>query len=225
MVIGSGEMASLAMDNLRQAGAVPAWVASRNQETGTELARRFDAVWISLEAAWEHLACVDIVISSTASPEPIMKFEHVSQALALRKGKPLFLIDIAVPRDIDPRVHELEDVYLYNVDDLKSVTEANLHLRRKQIAEAEKIVASAMHEFESWLESLKARPALDSLESHLDKILAQELGRLAGRADLDAGAARRRPVQRRHVFRRALWRRRGGVAAPSAARLESRHAG
>lgn len=190
MVVGSGDMAALAMDNLKQAGAIPAWVASRNSETGSDLARQFGAEWVSLEVAWERLARVDIVLSSTASPEPIMKFEHVSQALASRKGKPLFLIDIAVPRDIDPRVHELEDVYLYNVDDLKSVTEANLHLRRKQITEAEKIVASAMHEFESWLESLKARPVLNSLESHLDKILAQELGRLAGRADLDAEIVR-----------------------------------
>ncbi|HCM41817.1 MAG TPA: glutamyl-tRNA reductase [Candidatus Omnitrophica bacterium] len=185
MVIGSGEMAALALDNLRTAGASPAFVASRNQTTGSVLANQFGAEWISMEQILTHLGRVDIVLSSTSSDEPILKFDEVRQAVAARRSKPLFLIDIAVPRDIDPRVHELEAVYLYNVDDLQSVMDANLHLRRKQIAEAEKIVVSAMHEFESWLESLRARPAMDRLETHLDKILSQELERLAGRADLD----------------------------------------
>lgn len=185
MVIGSGEMASLALDNLRNAGALPAYVASRNRETGLGLANQFGAKWISIEDVPAHLGQVDIVLSSTASPEPILRLEQVKQAAESRRRKPLFLIDIAVPRDIDPRVHELEDVYLYNVDDLKGVTEANLHLRHKQITEAEKIITAAMHEFESWVENLRARPAMDSLENHLDKILTQELGRLAGRADLD----------------------------------------
>jgi glutamyl-tRNA reductase len=185
MVIGSGDMAALALDNLRTAGASPAFVASRNQTTGSALAGQFGAEWISMEQILTHLGRVDIVLSSTSSDEPILKFDEVRQAVATRRSKPLFLIDIAVPRDIDPRVHELEDVYLYNVDDLQGVMNANLHLRRKQIAEAEKIVAAAMHEFESWLESLRARPAMDRLETHLDKILSQELERLAGRADLD----------------------------------------
>ncbi|HRK61001.1 MAG TPA: glutamyl-tRNA reductase [Candidatus Omnitrophota bacterium] len=185
MVIGSGEMAALALDNLRTAGASPAFVASRNQTTGSALAAQFGAEWISMEQILTHLGRVDIVLSSTSSDEPILKFDEVRQAVAARRSKPLFLIDIAVPRDIDPCVHELEAVYLYNVDDLQSVMDANLHLRRKQIAEAEKIVVSAMHEFESWLESLRARPAMDRLETHLDKILSQELERLAGRADLD----------------------------------------
>ncbi len=186
MVIGSGEMASLALDNLKNAGALPAYVASRNRETGSKLAAQFGASWITIDDVAANLGQVDIVLSSTASPEPILKLEQVSAVVAKRRRKPLFLIDIAVPRDIDSRVHELEDVYLYNVDDLQGVTEANLHLRRKQIAEAEKIISSAMHEFESWLEGLRARPAMNSLENHLDKILTQELGRLAGRADLDA---------------------------------------
>ncbi len=185
MVIGSGEMAALALDNLRTAGASPAYVASRNRETGAELAVKFGAQWILLDEVAKNLAHVDIVLSSTASSEPILKFEQVSAVAAVRRRKPLFLIDIAVPRDIDPRVHELEDVYLYNVDDLQGVTEANLHLRRKQIADAEKIIIAAVHEFESWLESLRARPAMDRLEIHLDTILAQELSRLAGRAELD----------------------------------------
>ena len=183
-------MAALALDNLRTAGALPAYVVSRNPETGSDLAKQFGATWLALEDVSAHLGRVDIVLSSTASSEPILKFEQVKDAMALRRRKPLFLIDIAVPRDIDPRVHELENVYLYNVDDLKSVSEANLHLRRKQITEAENIIVNAMHEFESWLESLRARPAMDSLENHLDKILAQELGRLAGRADLDAELVR-----------------------------------
>lgn len=190
MVIGSGEMAALALDNLKTAGAVPAYVASRNRETGSNLAQKFGAEWIALENVSAHLARVDIVLSSTGSPEPILRFEQVREAIEERRRKPLFLIDIAVPRDIDSQVHQLEGVYLYNVDDLKSVTEANLHLRQKQIAEAEKIVTLAMHEFESWLESLRARPAMDRLETHLDKILSQELGRLAGRADLDSELVR-----------------------------------
>ncbi len=185
MVVGSGEMAALALDNLRNAGAVPAFVASRNRETGSALASQYGAEWAPMEQLLPNLSRVDIVLSSTASTEPVLQFEPVRQAMILRRGKPLFLIDIAVPRDIDPRVHELEDVYLYNVDDLQSVMDANLHLRRKQIAEAEKIILAAMHEFESWLESLRARPAMDRLETHLDKILSQELERLAGRADLD----------------------------------------
>jgi glutamyl-tRNA reductase len=179
MVLGTGEMSELTLKSLRNAGARIMVIVSRNEERGTKLAREFEAEWSSLEGWTNYLASVDIMIASTAAPHPIVHFGQVQEVMKRRRNRPLFLIDIAVPRDVEPEINAIDDVYLYNIDDLKGVAAANLRLRRHEIQAAEEIVEQAMTVFQSWLEQLEARPTLERFENFLNEILDRELKSLA----------------------------------------------
>ncbi len=183
MVLGLGEMGQLTLKNLSNSGAEILYVASRQQEKGEKIAIEFGAQWLS-EAAWqEKLGEVDILITSTSSAEPILWREDVVAVMAKRKHRPLFMIDIAVPRDIDQRVNEIDDVYLYNVDDLKSVADMNLRSRRKEIHHAEALVQASVLSFSSWLEQLDARPTIVRFENFVDSILDDELKKITKDSD------------------------------------------
>jgi glutamyl-tRNA reductase len=105
--------------------------------------------------------------------------DQIQQVMKKRRHRPLFLIDIAVPRDIEPEINSIDDVYLYNIDDLKGVAAANLKLRRREIQRAEEMVEESVLAFQSWLEQLTARPTLEKFEKFLDEVLERELGRIA----------------------------------------------
>ena len=136
-----------------------------------------------LQENWEgYLASVDILIASTSAPHPVVHFEQVKRVMEARRHRPLFLIDIAVPRDIESHVNSLGDVYLYNIDDLKNVAEANLRLRRREIGAAEALVARAVLDYQVWLEQLKARPTLERFENFLNEILEKELAQFPAAA-------------------------------------------
>ncbi len=175
MVLGTGEMSQLTLKNLKEAGACALYVVSRSEERGRLVAAEAEAEWVSLDGWYDYLAAVDILIASTAAPHPIVHFQQVGEVMKRRRHRPLFLIDIAVPRDIEPEVHSIDDVYLYNIDDLKSVAAANLKLRRREIEAADKLVEEAVLNFQSWLEQLAARPTLERFEKHLNEILEKEL--------------------------------------------------
>ncbi len=175
MVLGTGEMSQLTLKNLKDAGACALYVVSRSEERGRLVASEFEAEWVSLDVWYDYLASVDILIASTAAPHPIIHSRQVEEVMKRRRHRPLFLIDIAVPRDIEPDVHSIDDVYLYNIDDLKSVAAANIKLRRREIEAAEKLVEEAALSFQSWLEQLAARPTLERFESYLNEILEKEL--------------------------------------------------
>jgi glutamyl-tRNA reductase len=176
MVLGTGEMSELTLKNLRSAGGHAQYVVSRNEERGKAVAGEFDSQWISYEAWSEHLEHVDILIAATSAPHPIVHPDQVKKAMAKRRHRPLFLIDIAVPRDIDPQVNALDDVYVYNVDDLKGVSASNLRLRRREIQSAEQMVERALLDYQGWLEQLKARPTMERFEIFLDRVLEKEIG-------------------------------------------------
>ena len=177
MLLGTGEMSALALDNLRHAGAEVVYVVSRSQERGERLAVESGAQWLHLDQ-WEKYAHrVDILIASTSAPHFLVHYEQIQGVLARRHHKPLFLIDIAVPRNIEPRINTLDDVFLYNIDDLKGVSASNLRLRYREIEAAEKMIEGAMLAFQSWLEQLVARPTLERYEMFLDEILNRELVR------------------------------------------------
>src|SRR5207253_937482 len=127
-------------------------------ERGEALAAEYGAVRLSMEDWQRELAGVDILIASTAAPHPIVLKTHVAGVMTVRRSKPLFLIDIAVPRNIESEVNEVDDVYLYNVDDLKGVSASNLKLRRGEIRAAEDIVDESVVQYQSWVEQLAARP-------------------------------------------------------------------
>ena len=126
----SGEMAELAAMHLLQAGINEIIVVNRTLEHGVELAQKFSGRAVSFEKLIQTLPKVDIIITSTGSQEPILKLNDVKNILKIRKNRPMFFIDIAVPRDIDSAINQLDNIYLYDIDDLKEVVEDNLSARQ-----------------------------------------------------------------------------------------------
>jgi glutamyl-tRNA reductase len=156
LLIGAGETVELAARHLAQNGIGRVIVANRTIARAQELAEQFDAYAISLTEIPTHLADADIVIASTASPVPILGKGTVESALKRRRHRPMFMVDIAVPRDIEAEVGNLEDVYLYTVDDLEEVIQGNLRSRQEAAEQAREIILFQVDEFLSWMRSLDA---------------------------------------------------------------------
>ncbi len=177
MLIGAGEMAELAATHLIQSGIKTVQVANRTFERAQELAAEFKGEAVPFEHLFEKLAEVDIVISSTGSPEAIIRARDIKDVLKRRKYRPMFFIDIAVPRDIDPDVNNLDNVYLYDIDDLKEVVEENLAHRRIEAEKAQAIVADEVNAFCFWLDSLDLQPTIVDLLTHFETHAQEELQR------------------------------------------------
>jgi glutamyl-tRNA reductase len=177
VLIGAGKVGELAIRNLVSRGATIAFVANRTAERARELAARFGGTPLSLERVGEALAHADVVISSTSAPGWTLTRAVVERTLPLRKGRPLFLIDLAVPRDLDPSIHELDACYLYDIDDLEAVVAETLADRSREAERAEKIVAEEADRFRAWQASLDVVPAIASLRAHAEEIRAAELDR------------------------------------------------
>ncbi len=156
MLIGAGETIELAARHLHQHGIGRIIVANRTLERAHQLADQFDGYAISLTEIANHLAEADIVISSTASPLPVLGKGAVESALKKRRHQPVFMVDIAVPRDIEAEVSELDDIYLYTVDDLEEVIEENMRSRQEAAEQAGEIIDFHTEEFMAWLRSLDA---------------------------------------------------------------------
>jgi glutamyl-tRNA reductase len=151
LLIGAGETIELVAKHLQEQGAQKLVVANRTYERAVQLAEQFNASAITLAQVPAQLADADIVISSTASTLPIVGKGMVEQALKQRKHKPMFLVDLAVPRDIEQQVSELEDAYLYTVDDLQSIVAQNLNNRQQAAEQARQMITSGAAEFAQWL--------------------------------------------------------------------------
>lgn len=178
MVLGTGEMSELTLHHLKEAGGDLLYVASRNEERGSSLAEAFGARWVSSES-WKNLLVeIDILIASTSAPHPVVQREAVKRAMEERRHRPLFLIDIGVPRNIEPEINTLDDVYLYNIDDLQEVAQSNLRLRRKEIRQAEALIEEAVEDYLGWVEQLRAGPTIQSLQDYFDSLMEEELERL-----------------------------------------------
>ena len=177
LVVGAGKVGELAVRNLVTRGATIAFVANRTPSRAAHLAHRFGAESISLEGIDAELQRADVVLSSTSAPGWILTREQVSRVLPERRGRPLFLIDLAVPRDLDPAIHELEGCYLYNIDDLEAVVAETLAGRRREAERAEAIVAEEADRFRDWQASLDVVPAITSLRARAEEIRAAELKR------------------------------------------------
>jgi glutamyl-tRNA reductase len=184
MLIGAGHVAELAARSLAARGARVALVANRSPQRAELLARRFGGEGIALGDAAERLAGVDVLVSSTGSPGWALDRGQVDAALRGRKGRPLFLIDLAVPRDLDPAIHELEGCYLYDIDDLESVVASSLAGRRREAVRAEAIVAEEAERFRAWQASREVVPAIASLRAWAEEIRSAELARARGRLGL-----------------------------------------
>jgi len=175
MLAGAGEMAELAAQHLMSNGIERLLVASRTLENARRLAGRFRGEALALQEIPGHLERTDILICSTAAPEYILRAEQVRDALRSRRYSPIFIIDIAVPRNIDPRVDELENIYLYDMDDLQKVLRTNMEQRKKELKRAEVIVQEEVRHFLQWLDTLHLVPTIVSLRERAESIRRQEL--------------------------------------------------
>lgn len=195
LLVGAGEMAELAVEHLIQHRAGEIFVANRTLERGVELANRFNGKAISLEELPEALKHVDIIISSTGSPTYVIDRKMVKNSIKSRRGRSLFFIDIAVPRDIDPEINRLSNTYVYDIDDLKEVIDGNMASRQMEAVKAQRIVDEGVVAFGQWLESLTTVPTIKEMRSKVEGIAMEEvektLASLAGLSDTDKEAIRR----------------------------------
>jgi glutamyl-tRNA reductase len=175
LLIGAGEMSELAAKHLLNNGVNKIIFANRTYENAVRLANDFHGRPISFDRLEENLKEVDIVISSTGAPGYIVTEKMVVEALRRRKNRLIFLIDIAVPRDIDPAVEDIDNVFLYNIDNLQEIVDENVKNRMREADKAEAIIADEVITFSNWLNTLEVVPAIVSLRNKADSIIDTEL--------------------------------------------------
>jgi glutamyl-tRNA reductase len=175
LLIGAGEMAELAVEHLIRQHVGDIYVANRTFERALELARQFKGTAVGLEEIVETLKTVDIIISSTGSPDYIVRRQQLSGLMRSRRNRPLFFIDIAVPRDIDPDINRMSNIYVYDIDDLKNVIEDNIENRQREAIKGERIIDEAVIRFSQWHSSLNVIPTIKDLRSKLQSIADAEL--------------------------------------------------
>ncbi len=181
LLIGAGETIELTARHLQENGIKRMIIANRTLARAENLVREFNGMAITLSEIPDYLKDADIVISSTASPLPILGKGAVESAIRVRKHRPIFMVDIAVPRDIEPEVGDLEDIYLYTVDDLHDIIQEGLNSRKQAAEQAEEIIDSQVHHFMGWLRSLGSvstirevrEQARDTANRELEKALHQ----------------------------------------------------
>ena len=175
MLVGTGEMAELAAKHLISYGVKTVYVASRTYERAANLAKTLNGSALDFEHFKKEMHKADIVISSTASPKFIISKDMVQEAIHQRKNRPMFFIDIAVPRDIEPEVNDLENVYLYDIDDLQNVVNANIQEREKEAEVAMEIIQHEVTKFNNWVETLDAVPTIVELRKRAEEVRQQEI--------------------------------------------------
>ncbi|ACL05127.1 glutamyl-tRNA reductase [Desulfatibacillum aliphaticivorans] len=186
LLIGAGEMAELAVEHLLNHRAAGVFVANRTFERAVALAERFRGTPIRLEEVEEHLKIADIIISSTGAPGYVLEKKDVKKVLRARKNRPLFFIDIAVPRDIDPAINNLSNNFVYDIDDLQGVIDRNIDERQKEAVRAERIVDENVIKYRTWLEGLDIVPTIVSLQKKLEAIRQAEMAKsLANIPEID----------------------------------------
>jgi glutamyl-tRNA reductase len=181
LVLGAGKISESAARNLRSRGAETAVVANRTLAHGEDLARKLGAQALALDAVATELERADVVVSATSASELVLSREAVAAALRARKGRPLLLLDLAVPRDLDPAINELDGCFLYDVDDLEAVVTETLSGRRGEAARAEQLVAGEADRFREWQASLDIVPTIASLRALAEEIRDRELLKAGGR--------------------------------------------
>jgi len=177
LFIGAGEMIELCATHFAAQAPARITVANRTLERAEKLAHRFQGGAMELKSLPEHLHEYDIVVSSTASSLPILGKGLVERALRARRHRPMFMVDLAVPRDIEPEAGDLDDVFLYAVDDLAQIVSANVDARRSAVAQAEVIIESQVGQFMHWMQSRESVPLIRTLRMRADDLRREELDR------------------------------------------------
>jgi glutamyl-tRNA reductase len=192
MLIGAGEMCELAAKHFLNSGAKGVMVTNRTFERAERLAEEFGGEAVRFEALFEHLHRADIVLSSTGAPHCIIGPKDAEDVIKRRKSKPIFFIDIAVPRDIDPKVDDVENAYLFTVDHLQDIVQANLAQRSLEAEKAEEIIDQEIGQFHKWLSTLEVTPTIVALRNRFDEIRRAEVDKtIAGWKELPPDAEKR----------------------------------
>lgn len=203
MLIGAGEMAELAATHLRANGCRDILVANRTLERASKLAMEFEGHALTLEQLPDYLDAADIVVSSTGATTYVLLPGVVEKAIEKRNGKPMFLVDIAVPRDIDPRIGDLNGAYLYDIDDLQQVVQGNKEQREEASKMARALLDEEAQALLSWLKSLESVPLIRSIQQQADSFRREELEK-AQKYLKDFSEEQQEAVER---FSRALMKR------------------
>ena len=190
LVLGAGKMSEATARNLVSRGAEVAVVANRTLAHGEDLAQKLGARALQLDAIGAELERADVVVSATSASQHVLSRDAVAAALGARKGRPLLLVDLAVPRDLDPAINELEGCFLYDVDDLEAVVTETLSGRRGEAARAEALVAEEADRFREWQASLDVVPTIAAIRALAEEIRDSELAK---------AGARLSESERRHV--------------------------
>lgn len=181
MLLGAGEMAELAAKHLISIGVKDIVVANRTYERGCDLAKEFNGRAIKFENFITELVHSDILICSTGAKDYVLIKDQMHEVMKKRKNKPVFIIDISVPRNIDPEINDLNNVYLYDVDNLQGVVESNILERQKEAKKAEEIVEEEVETFKRWLASLDSVPTVVELRDKAEAIKKEEIEKLMNR--------------------------------------------
>ncbi|HEY5046012.1 MAG TPA: glutamyl-tRNA reductase [Solirubrobacteraceae bacterium] len=203
VILGAGETSELTARALADQGAGTIFVANRHADRALSLAQRFGGSVVGLDGLPDQLVQADIVLSSTSSPHPIVGREELELVMEERRGRPLLLIDIAVPRDIDAGCGELDGVSLYDIDDLQAVVARNLDTRASEVPRAQEIVEEEIQRFARWLGQLDVLPTVSALREHGNTLVEQVLAENAGRWE----SASPRDLARVEAITRALMSR------------------
>jgi glutamyl-tRNA reductase len=200
VILGAGETSELTAQALAHQGVGTIFVANRHADRALSLAQRFGGSVVGLDGLPDQLLEADIVVSSTSSPHPIVGSEELELVMAERTRRPLLLIDIAVPRDIDPRCGDVDGVTLYDIDDLQAVVQRNLGMRTEIVPQAEEIVEEEIQRFARWLGQLETLPTVAALREHGNRIVEQILAENSGRWE----SASERDLMRVEAIARAV---------------------
>lgn len=192
MLIGAGEMCELAAKHFINSGAKGVMVTNRTFERAERLAEEFGGEAVRFEELFDHLHRADIVLSSTGAPHCIIGPKDAEEIVKRRRFQPMFFIDIAVPRDIDPKVDDVENAYLFTVDHLQEIVQANLAQRSLEAEKAEEIINQEIGQFHKWLSTLEVTPTIVALRTRFDEIRKAELEKtISGWKDLPPDAEKR----------------------------------
>jgi glutamyl-tRNA reductase len=200
LILGAGEMAKLTGVHLRAQDVKQLTIASRTLATAERLAAHLGGRAVPWTSLGEALLDADIVVTATGSTEPVLTRGRVQDATRRRRGRPLFIIDIALPRDVEAGVGELDQVFLYNIDDLQAIVKENLSRRATEIERAEAIVSQEVDKFTAWLQSREVLPTVIALRQRFDAIRQSELKRLEGKLAPLSPEARERVDEITHLI-------------------------
>jgi glutamyl-tRNA reductase len=175
MILGAGDVAEIALECLLNEGVKVAIVANRTHSRAESLAEHHGATAMHYEQAWQSLRDVDVLLCSTSSPVPVVTVDRVRDAIRARGDRPLCILDIALPRDVEPDVGELDNVFLYDLDDLRAAAAANLERREEDIPAAKAIIAEEVAKYWDWVAGLAAVPVVREFRDEMERVRAAEL--------------------------------------------------